>query len=1051
MFTSLLKRYSMYSGIMFFILFLQTSTNNVSAATSTINTELYLTVQGTITDQETGVPIPGVTVRVPGTKIGAVTDFDGNYQIEVPDEYNTLVASYVGYETQEIAIDGRSIINIQMEVDLQSLEEVILTGYSTEKAVDVTGAVSVVETETLENKASNNPIQSLQGEVPGVFITTNGSPSGGDTQVRIRGASTLNNNDPLYVIDGVPTTSSAFEILNPNDIESIQVLKDAASSAIYGARASNGVILITTKRATGQGTKISYTSSFTHSSYNSKPSVLTTEQRARVQWQATVNDGLDPDNIPIIEYDWERNADGTAVLNDITIPEYIVDGVPTANTNWFDVISRNGFTQEHNLSLSTASENGGSFMSLRYFDNQYLLEYRNFEKVSARINSHYNLLDGKIKIGENLVISNGKDNGSSSTQPLTRALEVRPILPVRTEDGGYSGPVSGSFVDGQNPLMILDYNQWDQRETLNIFGNVYANASLLENLTLNASLGVDLSNYHSRDIQRRFSTGFISRPSNSLQNFKSEMLNWNLNSTIQYTLQANNHSATFLAGAEAIKYNYEDNFTYKEDFAVETLNYFVESAGSGAQNIGGTSNGYALLSYFGKANYSFDEKYLASATVRYDGSSRFGSNNRWGVFPSFTAGWRLSEEDFISDNVPTISALKLRASWGKVGNQSIPNIARYTVYRTFYGQPSIAWASNYGTAYDISGADTGTLPSGFRRIQTGNEDLKWEETTEINVGVDFGFLDNRITGSIDYFTRTTEDILISPDFIAVRGEGGNRFVNGATVEIDGAEGFLRYRGTFESFNFSVTGNLSHYKDEIIELPSDVIRSYPGNAEQTILGESMHSHFGYVADGLFQTQQEVVEHAEQPGKGLGRIRYADLNGDGVINPLDQKFLGTSAPSFIYGLNLEADYENFDLRVFLQGVQGVVVYNSFKSRTDFTGLWAGTNYGTRTLDAWTPTNSDSTIPAVTLTDNNNEGRLSTYWLDNGSYLKLRQASLGYTLNDILGSREMRLSLTGENLMTLKDNSGANAFTSPDPENPGQSFPRPLRLTVGINLIF
>src|SRR5690606_37332277 len=286
----------------------------------------------------------------------------------------------------------------------------VVTGYSSERVVDLTGAVSVVDTKALENRATNNPIQSLQGQIAGVFITTNGNPSGGAT-VRIRGVSTLNNNDPLYVIDGVPTKSSAFDILNPNDIESIQVLKDASSSAIYGARASNGVIIVTTKRAKDQAVQVNYSSTFTHSSYTSKASVLNAEQRSRVQWQSTINDGMDPDRIQVVDYVWQRYPDGTAVLNEVIIPEYIVEGVPSADTNWFDEISRNGFIQEHNLSVSTGGERGGSFLSLRYFDNDYLLKYRNFKKISARINSHYNFLNDKIKIGQNLVISNGIDNG----------------------------------------------------------------------------------------------------------------------------------------------------------------------------------------------------------------------------------------------------------------------------------------------------------------------------------------------------------------------------------------------------------------------------------------------------------------------------------------------------------------------------------------------------------------------------------------------------------------------------------------------------------------
>ncbi|MFH5884673.1 SusC/RagA family TonB-linked outer membrane protein [Halalkalibaculum sp. DA3122] len=1007
------------------------------------------TVSGQITDQSNGDPLPGVNVVVKNSTTGTATNSEGNYELEVRSLQDTLVVSFVGFERKEIPIDGRTTINIQLVPRVYEGDELVVSGYQVQRKVDVTGAVSIAETEDFENSPTSNPIKSLQGSVPGLFINTNGDPAGG-AEVRVRGVSTLNNNDPLYVIDGVPTKQSAFDILNPNDIESIQVLKDAASASIYGARASNGVIVVTTKQAEENAFQVDYSSKFTHSAYTTKPSMLDTKGRARVQWQATVNDGGDPDEIPIVEYDWERKSDGTAVLNSITIPEYITEGVPTANTDWFEAMTRDGFIQEHNLSVSTGGERGGAVLSLRYYKDEYIMKFNNYEKVSARINSHHNFLDGDIKIGENLTISNGVDNGYGGV-PFANAWQIRPMLPVRTEDGSYSGPVTGDFVDQENPVMLLDYNQWDKTGSVNMFGNVYADISLLENLTMSNSFGIDWINSHSRDIQRTFNTGFISRETNSLENFKSESFNWNLSSTLQYDLQLNNHNTTFLAGVEATRNQYSNNFSYREDFAVETENYMVENAGSGRQSVGGSRTGSALLSYFGKINYVFNNKYLASATFRYDGSSRFGSNNRYGTFPSLSAGWRLGNESFISNNLQVISELKFRASWGVTGNQEISDIARYTIYRTHYGEDAVAFNSSNGTAYDLNGADSGPLPSGFRKTQTGNSNLKWEETEEFNLGLDFGLFEDKLTGSIDVFERNTEDILISPDYIAVRGEGGNRFVNGASVETTGAEFFIEYRNQAGEFNYSIRGNVGHYKDKITELPADVVDSYPGNSEKTILGQSMNSHFGYVYDGIFQNQQEVDEHADQTGKGVGRIRYKDLNGDGVITPLDQKYLGTSTADYEYGLNLQASYKKFDVRVFLQGVLGREVYNQFKRRTDFASLWAGTNYGTRMLDAWTPSNRDTFIPAATLTDSNNEGRVSTYFIDNGSYLKLRQISLGYTPNNFLGTRSIRLFVTGENLLTVKDNSGIDAFTAPDPEDPSIGLPRPRKVSVGINLSF
>lgn len=1005
-------------------------------------------VSGTVTDEQ-GKPLSNVSVTVKGTTIGVTTDNQGDFSLQV-DKGQTIVFSSVGYQIQEISYNGQSNINVRLEISSTKLDEVVAVGYLTQRKVDLTGAVSVVKVNDLKNSPTSNPIKSLQGLVPGLFITTDGDPSGAAT-VRIRGVNTLNNNNPLYIIDGVPTKSSAFQILNTNDIESIQVLKDASSAAIYGARSSNGVIIVTTKQANKNKTEINFSTQLTQSSFITPPPVLNSEERARVQWQATVNDGLNPDNIPYVSYDWTRDPNGTAILKGITIPKELAPGVPSANTNWFDAITRKGMIQEYNLSISTGSKNGGVFMALGYLKNNYIEKFKDFEKISARINSHYDLLNGKIKIGENLSITNGIDNGNAGSGQYSSALLVQAVLPIKLENGEYSGPITGSFVDQPNPLMVLDLNKWDQVNSLNLFGNVYANISILKNLTLNTSFGMEHANMLTRDIERTFSTGFISRTVNSLRNSKSEYFNWNWNATLQYSVNADKHKVTFLAGTEAIKNNNTGNSTYRENFALETLDYFVEGAGSGNQTVSGSASGFSLLSYFGKINYSYDNKYLISGTVRYDGSSRFGQNNRYGLFPAISAGWRLSEEKFIRDHISFISDLKVRGGWGQTGNQEISNIARFGLFETYYGLGAKPFTYDNGTAYDIAGADSGPLASGFRRIQKGNDNLKWETTTETNIGIDFGLLAQKITGSFDYFNRNTSDILISPAYLAVQGEGGNEFVNGASVKTTGFEISLGYRNQIGALNYSLTGNLGHYNDKITDLPAAVVHSYPGNSEQTILGHSMNSIFGYVANGLFQNQAEVDKSATQPGKGIGRIRYADLNGDGIINTLDQRYLGVSAPQYSYGLDIQGSYKGFSLRIFFQGVAGISVNDARKSFSDFTDLWAGTNYGKRTLNAWTPSNSSSTIPAVTLSDNNNEGRRSTYFVVNGAYLKLREVSVGYLLNNVLNLKPIRLYITGENLLTVKDTSGGNAFTSPDPEDPGYGFPRPRKITIGLNLSF
>jgi len=1002
-------------------------------------------ITGQVIDSGTGKPLIGATVEDVESVNSTVTDSNGKFRISLLSADNSLIVTYIGYEPYEVSLDGRNEVDIALTALDSSLDEVVVVGYNTQKKVDLTGAVAIVDTENLTKSPNPNPIKALQGMSPGVSIQTDGNPAGGAT-VRIRGVSTLNNSDPLYIIDGIPTKSSAFNILNSSDIESIQILKDGASAAIYGSRASNGVIIVTTKQAKSESTQIDYSSALTFSSYQSIPDMLNTMERAKVQWQATIYDEGNPENIPFVNYDWSRDENGKAILNGIEIPEYIVPGVRSANTNWFDAISRNGLVQEHNLSISTGGENSGSVVSLRYYNDKYVLHAKDNRRLSARVNTYQNLFNNVVKVGQNLSVSNVRDNGFSGTLPLERALSVRPILPIYNDDGNYSGPITGAFTDDKNPFMILDINEWDQRNNINIFGNIYTDIQLDNNLNFRVNLGLDWEKGLDRDIERIFDTGIKKRLTNSIRNINSESLNWIVNATLNYKYEIGGHSLNVLGGTELIENRYKVSSSYREDFSLETLEYFVEDAGSGRQIVGGNRTGYNLLSFFGRADYSFDNRYLVSAIARYDGSSRFGTNNRFGFFPSVLAGWRIDQEGFLRD-VSDISELKLRSSWGITGNQEISNTAIYTTYITHYGESEIAFQSDNGTAYDITGADGGSLPSGYRKAQTGNPNLKWEESREINFGLDYGFWGNKLFGSFDYFVKNTSDILISPVYLAAIGEGGNRFINGASMKTTGLEFMVGYKGKIGRVGVSVAGNVGTYKDRITDLPDDVISSYPGNVEQNILGRSLHSIFGYVTDGIFQSEEEVQQHAEQPGKKVGRLRYVDLNNDGVINTLDQRYLGVSSPQLEYGLNLNFDYKRFDVSLFFQGVGLRDVSNTFKRRTDFSSLWAGINYGKRIRDAWTEDNPNSTIPAATLVDSNNEGRQSTYYIESGAYMKLRQASISYMIDGISFFKNIKFYVTGDNIITFK----AKSFTAKDPENPYNGFPRPRNVTAGLNLTF
>ncbi len=1014
-------------------------------------------VSGQVTDKTSNEPLPGVSIVEKGTQNGTITDANGNYTITV-EQGDSLVFTFVGMQRKVVPVGSANTVNVAMIEKVQELEQVVVTGYQTQKKADLTGAVSTVDEDVIEESTSGNPVKSLQGQVSGLFVETSGAPNA-DATIRIRGLSTLGNNDPLFIIDGMPTKSGMVQDLHPNEIKSIQVLKDAAASSIYGARASNGVVIIETKQA-DEGVKVQFNSSAAVQNYHTKLDVLNTQERGRALWRASINDGLDPNERPLYDYEWHTNDQGHAVLDEVKPVEWIDKeaGIRSANTNWYDEISRTGVITSNNLTVSSGGDRGGVLMSLSYYGNKGVVKENDFNRISGRLNSDYSFFDGRLKIGENLQISKSKEtpmpSGLGGT-PLWLGLIAQPILPVKTVDGDWAGPIGAGFSDRNNPVRLIEHNKWDKNHTVKTFGNLFAELEIVKNLNFKSTFGIDYTNYHNWDIQRTYQAGFLGRNINSLNKRQEHNLNWTWSNTLNYQYDFGKHSGNVLAGMEAIKNDFRYFSAYREEFAIEELEYFTMNAGTGLKNNTGSITGYQLLSYFGKVNYSYADKYYASATLRYDGSSRFGEKNKFGFFPAYSLGWRISNESFFEDNIDVISNLKLRFGWGQTGNQEIANDARFALYRPNYGEDSdeIMWEPGEGTAYDISGNDSGTLPSGFMATQTANPAIKWEATTETNIGADFGFFKDKLVGSFDYFMRETNDILIQPPFIAVQGEGGSQWVNGASVETSGFEVSLRHKNSLGDFTYDVAFNLGSFSDEITYLPESVVDAYPGNSEKTIIGHSMQSIFGYVADGIFQNEQQVQEHAEQPGKDVGRIRYKDLNDDGEITPLDQRYLGVEHPDFEYGLNTQLSYKNFSFSFFFQGVQGIEVYNDMKYRTDFVGQWTGANFGARTLDAWSPKNKDSNIPALSLSDKNNENRPSTYYVENGSYLKLRHFQIGYTLPDKMlervGLSHLKVYLRGENVFMIKDTNGDDQFTAPDPENPDMAYPRPRKFILGLNL--
>ena len=492
--------------------------------------------------------------------------------------------------------------------------------------------------------------------------------------------------------------------------------------------------------------------------------------------------------------------------------------------------------------------------------------------------------------------------------------------------------------------------------------------------------------------------------------------------TINYNKVLGDHSINAVAGSEFYKQSDISFTASRQNFAIENPDYTYLDAGTGTKDNSGGAAQNALMSYFGKVNYAFDSKYLASFTIRRDGSSRFGSNNRFGTFPAFSLGWRVSNEELFSKlvNPSIISDLKFTFGWGQTGNQEISNVAAYTLYVTEYSGGNGLNGPTNGTAYDIAGANSGTLPSGYRITQRGNENLKWEASTMTNFAVNFGLFNQKITGTAEYYIKNTNDILVFPPYLAVLGEGGGQFVNGASMQNKGWDFALSNNGKLGRIDYQISANLSAYKNKITSLPSGVVNNYGGNGlNDNILGRAINSYYGYVAQGIFKTQKDVDESAAQNGKGLGRIRYADLNNDGVVNNSDRTWIGAPHPQFIYGVNIALQYKSLDLSLFVQGVHGIDVVNNVKYNSDFWSVAeTGSNKGSRVLDAWTPQNPNSNIPALTPIDNNFESRFSTYFIEKGSYLKLRNAQLGYTLPqsvlDRLKMQKLRVFVGGDNLL-------------------------------------
>lgn len=981
-------------------------------------------VKGTVKDGN-GIPLSGATVTVKNNEtVGAQADFDGNYSIEVADETAVLVFRYLGYLSQEINVGNQNIINVVMQEDVSSLDEIVLIGYGSQKRSDVTGAVSTLKSEDLNQVVTTNATDALQGRIAGVTVTSSSGSPGGVADVLIRGIGSFGNNRPLFIVDGVQADPYFIDSRN---IESIEVLKDAASAAIYGTRAANGVVIITTKKGKEGKVKVNFETSY---SSNTPRETL---------------DLLDADGYVQVHQQMYENA-GASLPNYVTSP-------PNVNTDWIDETHRNGDLSLMNLRVSGGSENVNYSVGGNYADETGLLIGSSFTKKG--IFSNVGINKGKLKIDANLNYSETNREGYKFS--LRETYQISPLIPVYDDTKEYGfGYRDGDIPDHRNPVGEDFYN--DAYTKLKYFlGNVGVTYEVIPNLNVKANLSMsNLTNYtynfhkpyRVRDVQEEGNEyAFISEYNNEFRRINQEY-------TINYTFDIDKHSLGLLAGYQRISEPYKETYVQAEGYKIDengdkvpaiildenfnTLDAFSDGTYSGE----GTNAEYALVSQFGRINYSFDEKYLLQASIRRDGSSKFGKNNQYGVFPSFALGWKISDEDFMQDQ-EIFDFLKLRYSWGQAGNDSALG---YYGYVALISQGKDSWNGGYV----FGDPQTSYLGSIARELE--NNDLQWETNTSSNIGIDFRSLGSRLFGSVNYYKTNTEDLLITK-VVSPSAGVNSPVVNVGEFENKGFEFEIGYVNSDHEINYSANATFTTINSEVTKLSSEDQVLYGVGLKfgsdhfvnQTKVGYEPGAYFLQEADGIFQSQAEIDAHDPngtlQPDAQPGDIRFIDQNGDGILDSEDEKYQGTAIPKFEYSLNLAADYKGFDVNVFLQGVGGNKIYNGNQFQS--LGLDSGRNFEVDALNAWTPSNTNTNIPRAVLGDPNGNNRASTRFLQKGNYLRIKTIQLGYSLpskvTETLQIDKCRVYVTGQNLLSFTKYDGL------DPEVGGSILSRGIDRTL------
>lgn len=1026
-------------------------------------------VNGTVSDAS-GAPLIGATVLVKGTSSGTITDVDGTFDLNVPDLNAVLVLSFTGYQSQDVPLNGKSTVQVTLQEGL-NLDEVVVTGYSVDTRRSTPGSVSTVDSRALQVSPSGNVEQQLQGRVAGVTVITNGQP-GTDSQVRVRGFGALGGNAPLYIVDGVPVGSTEF--LSPDDIETTTVLKDATSASIYGARAAGGVIVYTTKKGKkgAQKMRVTYDGSVGVTTPGSAPGLLNPQEQADYTWTAIRNAAIQNGTTP--EFDHPQYGTGdTPVLPDYLLvgsvkgytgtvnlseeeklynvdpeagPIYQVVKANKSGTNWYDAITRNALLNRHNLGFSGGGENSRFYVGMGMQEQEGILIHQKFSRYTFRVNTEFNVLP-KLRIGENIQATyraakllQGDGNGSGISDDesvILTASRMSPIIPIYDEFGGYAGTAVQGFNNPANPVASLDGQKNNKAFGAGIFGNVYAELEPVKNFVIRTSFGGNFNSFNFVNYTRRSYENQENNGSFGFSQSANYGTSWVWTNTANYKKDFGMHGIDILVGQEALNTNsgWGINGSGINPFSQTPEFVGLSNVESRVVN-GGHSDGVNFASYFGRLNYDLNDKYIISAIVRRDGSSRFGAENRYGTFPAVSAAWRLSSESFMDGTKGVIDDLKLRAGYGIMGNSN--NVDPNNQYSLF-------GTSLDNSSYDINGTNNSVV-GGFYRTRIGNPFAKWEKAITKNIGLDALLFNGKWDIGVEVWKKETEDLLFQVPVTVETGFFASApSVNIGKMENKGVDFNIVNKARVNSdFSYEVTLNGGFLNNKISELAPNV-KNLPNNSSSyrgivpvlNQVGQPISAFYGYQVQGIFADDAEVSSAATQEGAAPGRFRFKDINGvddsgnptgkpDGKIDINDRTTLGNPVPDFTGGLTIKLNYRNFELEVYSFASIGNEIFNVSKVFTDFYPLFPGAAISDRVKDAWTFDDHSGKIPLFENTSNfSTNTQSNSFYVEDGSYFRVQNLTLSYSIptNIVKGWNMEKLRVFGSvnNLLTVTGYSG------------------------------